>query len=261
MVNKMKTSKQIVGLPIVSINDGKEIGTVKTLVVNPQEGTIDFLTINHEDWQISVKAIPFKKVIGVGDFAVTIENEMNVIDLTEIPIANSLVSKNIKISGARVMSKKGHLIGKVTEYYINDDNGLIIAVNVALNGDAEAVLAAEHVTTYGKDILVVNEDSEKHFVSSIDKLLVGDDQEVEQEIASSAVQDSEELDEENLDLESLVERQISLLVGKRVTENIYNKEDQLIVEEGTILTRELILAVHQDSPSGMVELSMNVETM
>ncbi|MCD8502713.1 MAG: photosystem reaction center subunit H [Bacillaceae bacterium] len=197
----------------------------------------------------------------MGDFAVTIESEMNIIDLTEIPIANSLVSKNIKITGARVMSKKGHLIGKVTEYFINDDNGAIIAINVDHNGGTEAVLAAEYVTTFGKDIIIVNEESEKQFVSSIEKLLNPEAIEANLEHQSEVAADTEVVVEEAKDLESLLERQIALLVGKKVTSPIFNRDDQLLIAEGTILTRDLILSVHEDGPSGMVELSMNVETI
>lgn len=94
----MKKSTEITGLPIISIQEGQEIGTVKTLVINPEKGSIDFLTIEHEDWQVSVKAIPFKKIIGIGEYAVTVESDRAVIDLNEIPIANQLVNKKIRIT-------------------------------------------------------------------------------------------------------------------------------------------------------------------
>lgn len=258
----MKTSKQIVGLPIISINDGKELGTVKSLVVNPEHGTIDFITVHHEDWQISVKAVPFKKVIGVGDFAVTIESETNIIDLTEIPIANTLVTKNIKISGARIMSKKGHLLGKVDEYLVNEDNGSIIALQLVVANDEEVVLASEHVHTFGKDILIVNEDANENFFSNIDELFNG--KQIEEEVITSSVENvTEEVavqKEEEEDIsQAFLERQITLLEGKKVTADIYNKAGELLIENGTELTKELILTVHNDGPSGMVELSMNVE--
>ena len=60
----MKKSVQINGLPIISIADGNQVGKVKSLVINPDKGSVDFLTIEHEDFQVSVKAIPFKKIVG-----------------------------------------------------------------------------------------------------------------------------------------------------------------------------------------------------
>ena len=123
------------------------------------------------------------------------------------------------------------------------------------------MLAAEYVTTFGKDIIIVNEESEKQFVSSIEKLLNPEAIEANLEHQSEVAADTEVVVEEAKDLESLLERQIALLVGKKVTSPIFNRDDQLLIAEGTILTRDLILSVHEDGPSGMVELSMNVETI
>lgn len=265
----MKTSKQIVGLPIIGINDGKELGTVKSLVVNPENGTIDFITVHHEDWQISVKAVPYKKVIGVGDYAVTIESEMNIIDLTEIPIANTLVTKNIKITNARVMSKKGQLLGKITEYFVNEDNGAVIGLELVCN-NTEVILGSEHVHTYAKDILIVNEDADKHFLSQPEELINGqvtkvaaEDTVVEElveEVASVQEEASPSMSEKDELSQAFLDRQIALLEGKVVTTDIFNKAGELLVAKGTELTKDLILAVNNDGPSGMVELSMSVET-
>lgn len=265
----MKTSKQILSLPIISINDGKELGTVKSLVVNPEFGTIDFITVYHEDWQISVKAVPFNKVIGIGDFAVTIESETNIIDLTEIPNANTLVTKNIKVNGARILSKKGQLIGKVAEYYVNEDNGSIIALDLIVNENEEVALASEHVLTFGKDILIVNEGAPGNFFTNVEELFNGKPTaDLQEEVPVAATTDTGEVvvekeveaEPEEQDIsQAFLGRQITLLEGKKVTSDIFNKAGEKLVEKGTELTKELILSVHNDGPSGMVELSMNVE--
>jgi uncharacterized protein YrrD len=39
----MKKSIEIIGLPIINISAGLEIGYVKSLVINPEKGTVDFL--------------------------------------------------------------------------------------------------------------------------------------------------------------------------------------------------------------------------
>ncbi|RXI98418.1 photosystem reaction center subunit H [Anaerobacillus alkaliphilus] len=248
----MKTSKQIIGLPIISINDGKELGTVKSLVVNPDQGTVDFITIHHEDWQVSVKAIPFKKVIGVGDYALTVESEMNIIDLTEIPIANQLVTKNIKVIGARMMTKKGQLLGQVTELYVNDDNGSIVSLELSYNNE-HVFLSSNQVLTFGKDILIVNEDADQYFMASVDEIHTGSQRNEEVEFTPELEGEEEDLSQ------TFLERQISLLEGKKVTEDIYSKNGDLLIKEGTVLTKDVIMAVHNDGPSGMVSLSMNVE--
>ena len=38
----MKKSTEILGLPIISISEGMEIGKVKSLVINPEKGSLRF---------------------------------------------------------------------------------------------------------------------------------------------------------------------------------------------------------------------------
>ncbi|MCD5323739.1 MULTISPECIES: PRC-barrel domain-containing protein [Pontibacillus] len=165
----MKRSHEITELPIISIVDGKEVGRVKSLVINPDEGHVDFLTIEHKDWQVSVKAIPFKKVIGVGEYAVTIESTTAILDLDEIPIANELINKKVKIIGSKVMTRKGQLIGEVTEYYVNDDTGKVIAASVQM-GNEEVVLESASVVTYSEHMTIVSEEALTQHVTTLEEL-------------------------------------------------------------------------------------------
>ncbi|WP_062236962.1 PRC-barrel domain-containing protein [Fictibacillus sp. FJAT-27399] len=241
----MKKSNQFVGLPIISINEGAEIGTVKSLVINAQQGSVDFLTVEHEDWQISVRAVPFKKIVGVGEFAVTIEDRNSIFDLTEIPIANELVQKKISISGARVIDRKGQLLGEVGEFYINEDNGSILGLTIGMN-DKEAVLKSEFVVTFGRDLIVVKEESQLHFLNEPEQL----------------IEPEQTLEELTLDRfaneDPLKEKQLELLNGKRASKDIYSKTGNLIIPSGTLLSREDIVKAREEGPSVMVELSMNV---
>ncbi|WP_409251527.1 PRC-barrel domain-containing protein [Bacillus sp. SCS-153A] len=244
----MKKSAEIVGLPIISIADGVEIGSVKSLVVNPEKGSVDFLTIEHEDWQVSVKAIPFKKVIGIGEYAVTVENGNAVIDLNEIPIANALVNKKIRINDTKVMSRKGQLIGEAKEYYVDDETGNIIGILVAMK-ENEKVLESEQILTYGKDILIVQEGSAERFKDSVEDLLP----------TAQAEQNLDFEETETNDLENIKNKQAGLLKGKRVTKDILGISGETLISKGTILTEEDIAKAQNEGPSVFVELTMNTQ--
>lgn len=242
----MKNSTEITGLPIISIQEGQEIGTVKTLVINPEKGSIDFLTIEHEDWQVSVKAIPFKKIIGIGEYAVTVESDRAVIDLNEIPIANQLVNKKIRITQTKVMTRKGQLLGETAEFYTDEDTGNILGVEIQLS-DVSAVLTAEEILTYGKDILIVKEDASERFLNSVSLL---------NPIMSNEVLPSEE---ENMgQLQSLKNKQMELLVGKELEANIYDLNGNILFPSGRILSEQDVQKAQEEGPNVVVNLSMNV---
>lgn len=251
----MKKSTQISGLPIISILDGNQVGKVKSLVINPDKGSVDFLTIEHEDFQVSVKAIPFKKVVGIGEYAVTVDSESAVIDLNEIPIANQLVNKKIKITNTKVMTRKGELLGEVIEYFVDQDSGHILGMQLKLP-DKEVALSSESVVTFGKDIIIVKEDATSFFLNSVEEL-EGTAEEVTEIIEEiPTVQDVTVEDEE---VKALKEKQIELLVGKTLTKDVYDKNGNIIFHEGTILTTEQVRKAQEEGPSIIVELSMNVE--
>ncbi|MGD7021539.1 PRC-barrel domain-containing protein [Rossellomorea vietnamensis] len=244
----MKKSTEILSLPIISIADGVEIGSVKSLVVNPEKGSVDFLTIEHEDWQVSVKAIPFKKVIGIGEYAVTVENGNAVIDLNEIPIANALVNKKIRINDTKVMSRKGQLIGEAKEYFVDDETGYIIGILVSMK-ESEKVLSSEQILTYGKDILIVKEDSAGRFMDSVEELLPETQEEPDLNLEENP----------SSDLENIRNKQAGLLKGKRVTKDILGVSGETIISNGTILTEEDISRAQSEGPSVFVELTMNTQ--
>ncbi|KMK93970.1 PRC-barrel domain-containing protein [Rossellomorea marisflavi] len=248
----MKKSTEIQSLPIINISDGSEIGKVRSLVVNPEKGSVDFLTVEHEDWQISVRAIPFKKVVGIGEYAVTVEHENAVIDLNEIPIANSLVNKKIRVADARLMTRKGQMIGEIVEFHVDDESGAIRTLEVKSKSDSY-YLDSPHVLTWGKDIVIVKEDAAEYFRETLVEVEM-DDVPTPQEAV--AMQEAAATQADGLkDIES---RQMELLVGRQTAEDIFSLEGELLVPKGSELTRADIQSVKEAGPSVFVELTMNI---
>ncbi|KJE28013.1 PRC-barrel domain protein [Geobacillus kaustophilus] len=259
----MKASAQIIGLPIISIADGMQIGTVKSFVINPDKGSIDFLTVEQEDVQLSLKAIPFKKVVGIGEFAVTVASVHDVIDLSEIPIANQLVNKQIRIKNTKAVTRKGQLLGEVHEFFIEEETGDIIGIALRLE-NGEAVLPSSRVLTYGKDILIVDDDAHAALFSDVAMLIRENGKQVDnvEQGRSDISQQMEAISEtaENVEaLESLREKQIALLAGKRVMKDIYDLNGQLLFPAGTTLDEEAVRKAQEAGPSVIVDVSMNVE--
>ncbi|MBB6282827.1 PRC-barrel domain-containing protein [Geobacillus subterraneus] len=258
----MKASAQMVGLPIISIADGSQIGTVKSLVINPEKGSIDFLTVEQDDVQLSLKAIPFKKVVGVGEFAVTVETGHDVIDLSEIPIANQLVNKQIRIKNTKAITRKGQLLGEVNEFFIDEETGDIIGIALHFE-NKEAVLPATEVLTYGKDILVVNDGANQSLLDDPAQLLKAEGgqpvAEMDEDGFSSQMDAIAENTENVEALHTLREKQVALLAGKRLTKDVYDADGRVLFAAGTTLSEEDVRKAQEAGPGVIVDVSMNVE--
>lgn len=273
----MKKSRDIIGLPVISIADGKEMGSVKSLVINPDQGSVEFMVVSSDEWQLGIKAIPFKLIVGMGEFAVTIESSSSIIDLAEIPIANELLSKNIQIHSTRIITRKGRLLGKAEEYFLDEETGKIAAVSFLMEKDNEQKLLPEDVVlTFGREIIVVSEDVDDHIIGSINDLEnLEDTQSEEQGNADTTVAETEtplQSVRENAaaseatgsatvsDLEEDFDmRQFPLLVGKKVTADITDSQGNIIIAQGEAVTEEVFNKIRSYGRSKLIELTLKVE--
>lgn len=240
----MKQSKEILGKPIISIRNGKEIGKVKNFVINPDMRSIEFLIVQNDQWDFGIKAIPFKLVEGLGDYAVTIDTEGSVIDLADIPIANDLLTKNIQIKGTRIISKKGHFLGQIGEYYFSQGSGKILGCVVEQSDEEPLVLLEENVITFGKEITVVTEDAEKYLVK---------EETFRSVYAAKAMPQGNE-DEAAATSEMAAE--LDELVGKLITANLYDEQGNLLLAEGEEITQDLVNRVKRLDRNKALELAL-----
>ena len=76
----MKKSKEIIGAPVISISEGIQIGSVKGLVVNPQQKNVEFLLLDELQEGKELKGLSFRSAEG-NEFAVTVQNSNVIVDL------------------------------------------------------------------------------------------------------------------------------------------------------------------------------------
>ena len=121
----MKKSTQILGLPVISITEGRELGMSKTLLIDAKNGAVAAITIEDDDWYRGVKLLPYDSVIAVGEDAVTITNSENILTLEDAVDFENLLDENVRIIGTKAITKAGTIQGSVTEIYVGDDGKVV----------------------------------------------------------------------------------------------------------------------------------------
>jgi len=150
----MKPTKEIVGLRIISILDGTQVGVVKDFVLNAQEKTLDFVIVDQPSDIFGAKVIAFADILGLGEFAMTIPNPGVIQDVAQNIEAQSLLKQDTRVLGTKVLTKKGQLIGEVTELLIDEETGQIAVCLFETQGEMHQV-GVEEVITLGKELLIV----------------------------------------------------------------------------------------------------------
>lgn len=155
----MKTSVEIINLPVIDISEGVEIGIATKVVINPTDGSVAALVVNDDQWYLGAKLLPFSAITGLGESAITIVTSDSILSIESAPDIKQLLIMNITIIGTKVLTKTGHMQGKVTEFLI-DNTGKIIACEIeSLTGESSTI-PFERILTFGKKVLVIRDENE-----------------------------------------------------------------------------------------------------
>ncbi|MBQ4403704.1 MAG: PRC-barrel domain-containing protein [Selenomonadaceae bacterium] len=156
----MKKSIEILGLPIISITEGRELGVSKSLLIDAKNGTVAAITIEDDDWYRGVKLIPYEAIIAIGEDAVTITHSENILNLEEAGDYERLLVENIRVIGTKAITKTGRIQGKVTEVFIGVGGRIEKCEITKPDGTIDAV-NAEQISIFGKQVTVIDVDEEK----------------------------------------------------------------------------------------------------
>ncbi len=243
----MKKTQDIIGLPVFSVVDGRQVGQVKDLVINPEEGRVEYLLVSDGSWYVGARVLPFDRVMGVGEHAVTTESENNITSIAEAAKANDLLKRNVELKGNRLLTDRGDFIGKVTEYQLDENSGIITSLYFQRSEDAAAEeLDAQQVLTYGSDVVVVR----------YQQSALGSTPASAESPAETGKPDQTETGE--MDGAALFKkRQREYLIGKKAMRDLCGQDGQIIIAEGTIITEALIDLAEQHNK--FVELSQIVK--
>lgn len=237
----MKKRQEIIGLPVYSIIDGRKIGQVQDLVVNPEEGRVDFVLVNNAAWYDGAKVLPFIDVMGIGEHALTTESSNLLTNIQNNKTASELLDRSIEIIGCTVLTNKGNIIGKVSEYMINENDGQIAALEYLNNQNDTDEVESDRVLTYGAEVIIVKEITLAQ--EKVDAL---------QDIAVNSK------NPESASTDFFKEKQKQFLIGKTITQNIKDDNGEILFAEGTVITEEI--CAQAEAKGKFIELSQCIRT-
>ncbi|SDG87852.1 PRC-barrel domain-containing protein [Desulfosporosinus hippei] len=281
----MKATKIIIGLRVISISDGTQIGVVKDLVLNPQGKSLDFIIIDQPSDYFGAKVIAYTDLLGIGEFAITIPNQDVIQDVAQNSEIQNLLKQDIRVIGTKVLTKKGQLIGEVREVIINEETGRIASCLFESDGEMQEI-QAEKIITLGKELLIIEEESTpvafESFASN-DELLnstvtpgifvedeVTEDQVNNYQIMEETNQEPVEevdprpdlfekadvLEEPETDFNLFEQRQLQYFIGKKVDKDII-LDNADILHAGEFITPEMV--THITTRSTLMEVTSHLQ--
>lgn len=268
----MKKSVDILGLPVISISEGSELGTAKGLVIDPSQGAVSAIAVEDGKWYLGAKLLPFAAVSGIGENAITVESSSQIMTLANVPEMEKLLAADVKVIGAKVLTKTGRFQGKITEITI-DEAGVIANCEVAETNGGTTTIPGSQVITFGKEVVIIADTDNGAApvrttvatpapasspvaapaapqVAAVTPAPAPAAQETSAPAATPAADNSDDT------AKKFDDKQRKYLLGKKATRRIETDNGVLIVDQGGEITEEVIQKAKLAGK--FVELSMSI---
>jgi len=151
------------GLPVITMAEGKQVGKVDDLVVDPERKAVSWLRMRSGGMLGGERLwVPAAAVHGIGEHAVTINAAADVRTPEEAPEAVALVKAKRGVIGSKVLTENGERVGEVRGYEFDPETFALTSLSVApgMNVVGEIlVIAGDKVLTIGEDMIVVASDA------------------------------------------------------------------------------------------------------
>lgn len=162
------------GLSVITMAEGKQVGKVDDLVVDPERKAVSWFRLHSGGMRMLGGErlwVPTEAVHSVGEDVVTINAEADARTPDEAPEAIALVKAKREIIGNKVITENGERLGEVRDYEFNPDTFALTSLTVppGMNIVGEILtIAGDKILTIGEDVIVVAADVVMRLVATAD---------------------------------------------------------------------------------------------
>lgn len=231
-----KRSTSFIGMPIYTLEQGKQIGNVKDVVYDGERSKLIAFTLE-EPGLISPdrRILVFDKVESIGRDAIMIENESVLIAEKDYPEETRQLSQKGSALGKKVITHGGNILGNISDIVIDEETGRAVSFEVSGGiardiGAGRNYVAAPEVVNIGEDAIVVPDNVEVMFTEQEPGGLAG----AYGTTAALAKEYGKRASEYTQDQE------ISMSKGRTAGRSVRADDGTLIVSKGETITDDVI---------------------
>ncbi len=153
------------GLPVITMAEGKQVGKVDELIVDPERKAVGWLRLHSGGLGMLGGErlwVPTEAVHGVGEDAVTIKAEIDARSPADAPEALAMVKAKRGIIGNKVITENGERLGEVRDFEFDPGTFALTSLSVAPTMsvvDEILMIAGDKMLTIGEDVIVVSGDA------------------------------------------------------------------------------------------------------
>ncbi len=157
----MRTSKELAGLAVIDVRDGKKLGIVTETVVSPDDGRLlGFVLKAGGMLSREESAVEIGDVRAVGADAITVEGD----EIIHRPEATQPEFQDARdgqrtLIGRKIVTQGGSVLGQIADFVLNEEarrvGSLLIGGGMFESSDA---IPAARIVSVGPDVVVVTDE-------------------------------------------------------------------------------------------------------
>lgn len=147
------------GLPVITMAEGKQVGKVDDLVVDPESKAVRWLRLNRGGLLGGERRwISADTVHGLSEDGLTINSEADVLAPADAPEADALIKSKRRVIGSKVIDENGQRLGEVRDYEFAPDTFALTSLSVPESMNVvgpSLTIPAGRILTIGEDMMIV----------------------------------------------------------------------------------------------------------
>lgn len=156
----MRSSQDVIGLPVYAISSGKQVGNVRDLLFDTHQQLFGLL-VESRGWMMRRRYTPANRIVSFGFDAVTVDSEyaLEPLEKAHEKVVGVCSGKH-KLRGLPVMTVTGSELGRLENVYFLEEVGTLIGYELT-DGfitdlrEGRKTLRSTESLTWGDDALIV----------------------------------------------------------------------------------------------------------
>lgn len=171
----MKKYREVIGMPVLSAQEGKKLGNIKDIIFSVKEKQVKAFVLEKKAYKMASKGFLFEDVKEFGEDAVIVKDYSNIVLLNKLGPSKSKYkgrpANKDEICGRKVYTKTGRELGIVEDILFDTATGRVEGVEIS-DGIFEDVMQGRNIlplfgnVEFSEENIMVSREAVEEMVST-----------------------------------------------------------------------------------------------
>ena len=127
----MLKGRELISLPLITLNNRKQIGEIKDLIYNPLENKVAGYIVESGGWLRDSRVLLHSDIIRREDEGIFVADESVIKGIKSVNILKKMVEEKRDIRGLRVECEDGRYLGVIQDLVLDETTGEITGYEIS----------------------------------------------------------------------------------------------------------------------------------